>query len=110
MSVDAEQTHDSKRNATTSLFAALNTAQGEVIGQCRGRHRWLEFQQFLAVIDMAVPPDSDTRLLLDIYGTHWTAMIHRGLARRLQCHLYFKPASASWISDVKRWLVPVTRK
>jgi hypothetical protein len=31
-------THDYKRNGTTTLFAALNTLDGTVIGQCLPRH------------------------------------------------------------------------
>ena len=35
-------THDYKRNGTTTLFAALNTATGEVYGLCQERHRHQE--------------------------------------------------------------------
>ncbi|MCP4874890.1 MAG: hypothetical protein GY896_05350 [Gammaproteobacteria bacterium] len=33
-------THDYKRYGTSTLFAALNTATGEVIGECKKRHRY----------------------------------------------------------------------
>ena len=32
-------THDYKRNGTTTLFAALELAQGKVVGECYQRHR-----------------------------------------------------------------------
>jgi hypothetical protein len=32
-------THDYKRNGTTTLFAALETLQGKVVGECHQRHR-----------------------------------------------------------------------
>ena len=50
------RTHDYKRHGTTSLFAALNVATGEVLGQCHRRHRAVEFRTFLRSIDKAVPP------------------------------------------------------
>ena len=108
--VPRQQTHDYKRNGTTSLFAALNTATGEVIGKCYRRHRSVEFKQFLAVIDKAVPEELDIHLVLDNYGTHKTAMIHNWLARRPRYHLQFTPTSASWINQVERWFAEITRK
>jgi len=39
-------THDYKRNGTTTLFAALELAQGKVVGQCDQRHRHQEFLKF----------------------------------------------------------------
>jgi len=35
-------THDYKRNGTTTLFAALNVANGEVFGLCQKKHRHQE--------------------------------------------------------------------
>ena len=75
------RTRDCKRNGTTSLFAALNTAAGEVTGKCCRRHRSVEFKKFLALVHKAVPPDLDIPLVLDNYGTHKTAMIHNWLGR-----------------------------
>ena len=108
--VPERQTHDYKRNGTTSLFAALNTATGEVIGKCCRRHRSVEFKRFLALIAKAVPPELDIHLVLDNYGTHKTAMIHKWLARHPRYHLHFTPTSASWINQVERWFAEITRK
>ena len=57
--------HDYKRHGTTSLFAALDTKSGKVIGQLHRRHRALEFRKFLDTIDAAVPPDFEVHLILD---------------------------------------------
>ena len=108
--VPQRQTHDYKRNGTISLFAALNTATGKVIGKCFRRHRAVEFKRFLAVIDKAVPADLDVHLVLDNYGTHKTAMIHNWLARRPRYHLHFTPTSASWINQIERWFAEITQK
>src|ERR1035441_7324936 len=47
-------THDYKRNGTTTLFAALDTATGEVYGLCQQRHRHQEWLRFLRMIDQTV--------------------------------------------------------
>ena len=41
------RTHDYRRHGTTSLFAALDVATGEVLGRCFPRHRAVEFRRFL---------------------------------------------------------------
>jgi transposase len=66
------RTHDYVRHGTTSLFAALDTKTGEVLGHCHRRHRSLEFRKFLDRIDQAVPRDLDVHLVLDNYQTHKT--------------------------------------
>ncbi len=105
------RSHDYKRNGTTSLFAALNTATGEVIGKCYRRHRSIEFKKFLTVIDKAVPEQLDIHLVLDNYGTHKTALVHNWLARRQpRFHLHFTPTSSSWINLVERWFAEITSK
>ncbi len=53
--VPERQTHDHQRKGTTSLFAALNIATGEVTGKCYRCHRAVAFKKFLALIDKAVP-------------------------------------------------------
>ena len=44
-------THDYKRNGTTTLFAAIEMAQGKVIATCMPRHRHQEWIKFLKQID-----------------------------------------------------------
>ena len=104
------RTHDYKRHGTTSLFAALNVATGEVLGQCHRRHRAVEFRKFLRAIDKAVPADREVHVVLDNYGTHKTAMIHQWLARHPRFHLHFTPTSASWLNLVERWFALLTEK
>ncbi len=104
------RTHDYARHGTTSLFAALEVATGKVLGRCFRRHRSLEFRKFLDTIDGAVPPQLDVHLILDNYGTHKTAAIHRWLAKRSRFHLHFTPTSASWINLVERWFGELTQK
>ena len=102
--------HDYKRHGTTSLFAALDTKTGKVIGQLNRRHRSIEFRKFLDKIDTAVPPELDVHLILDNYGTHKTATIHRWLLKRPRFHLHFTPTGASWLNLVERWFGLLTQR
>jgi len=104
------RTHDYRRHGTTSLFAALDAKTGKVLGECHRRHRSIEFRKFLDTIDGAVPPALDVHLVLDNYGTHKTALIHRWLAKRPRFHLHFTPTGASWLNLVERWFALLTEK
>lgn len=104
------RTHDYKRYGTTSLFAALDTATGKVLGKCYGRHRSQEFRRFLDVIEANVPEDLDVHLILDNYGTHKTPLIQKWLAKRPRFHLHFTPTSASWLNLVERWFGLLTER
>ena len=63
-------THDYKRNGTTTLFAALNVAEGKLIGTCMPRHRHQEWIKFLNQIDQQTPLELDLHLIADNYATH----------------------------------------
>ena len=78
--IPERRTHDYVRHGTTTLFAALDIATGEVIGELHRRHRSSEFLQFLRTIEANVPPQMDVHLVMDNYGTHKTPTI-TGLVR-----------------------------
>ncbi len=103
-------THQYQRHGTTSLFAALDIATGNVIGKCYGRHRSVEFRKFLDLIEGSVPPEFDIHIVLDNYATHKTPAIHRWLAKRPRFHLHFTPTHASWINQVERWFGLLTQR
>jgi transposase len=108
--VAERRTHDYKRHGTTTLFAALDVATGEVIGELHRRHRAKEFLQFLRTIDTNVPAELDLHLILDNYGTHKTPAVRAWLARHPRFHLHFTPTSASWLNQVERWFALLTEK
>jgi transposase len=104
------RTHDYQRHGTLSLFAALDTATGTVLGACQRRHRSVEFIKFLNHIEAAVPSDLDLHLILDNYATHKTPRVHRWLAQHPRYHLHFTPTSSSWLNLVERWFAALTEK
>jgi len=108
--VDERSTHDYRRHGTTTLFAALDIATGEVIGEMHRRHRSSEFLQFLRTIEANVPSDLDVHLVMDNYGTHKTPSIKAWFARHPRFHVHFTPTSASWLNQVERWFATLTEK
>ena len=103
-------THDYKRNGTTTLFAAMNTLDGKVIGQCLPRHRHQEFLQFLRTIQRQTPRDLDLYLIVDNYATHTHQEVNAWLSKHPRFHLHFTPTSASWLNLVERWFREITDK
>lgn len=96
-------THDYKRNGTTTLFAALNTLTGEVIGTCMKRHRHIEWIKFLNLIKRQTPKDKEIHLIADNYSTHKHQKVKNWLKRNKRFHVHFTPTSASWLNMVERF-------
>ena len=55
-----QRTHDYVRHGTTTLFAALEIATGQVTGVCKPRHRHQEFLRFLKQSPAPTPTGSCT--------------------------------------------------
>lgn len=104
----ARQTHDYIRHGTTSLFAALDVATGQVIGQCHRRHRHQEFLKFLHRLDARLPPTGEVHIIMDNYGTHKVPKVTRWFLRHPRYHLHFTPTSASWLNQVERFFATIT--
>jgi transposase len=96
-------THDYKRNGTTTLFAALETLQGKVVGECHQRHRHQEFLKFLRRLDQEFPGDTPLHLIMDNYGTHKHEKVTAWLRRHPRFVSHFVPTSSSWMNLVERW-------
>jgi len=103
-------THDYVRNGTTTLFAALEMAQGKLIGTCMNRHRHQEWIRFLKLIDEQTPANLDLHLIADNYFTHKTPQVRRWLKRHPRFHMHFIPTSSSWLNMVERWFREITDK
>ena len=103
-------THDYKRHGTTTLFAALEMASGQLIGQCMPRHRHPEWLKFLKLIDARTPAALDLHLIADNYGTHKHPKVKRWLAKHPRFHMHFVPTSSSWLNMVERWFRDLTTR
>ncbi len=103
-------THDYVRHGTTTLFAALDIANGQVLTQCRPHHRHQEFLSFLRLIDRNVPEGLEVHLVVDNYSSHKHAAIKGWLARHERFHFHFTPNYSSWLNQVERWFSLITQR
>lgn len=101
-------THDYKRNGTTSLFAAMNVGNGEVLGTCMKKHRHQEWIRFLNLIARSVPAGKEVHLICDNYATHKHEKVKAWLKRHPRFHVHFTPTSASWLNMVERFFRDLT--
>ena len=103
-------THDYKRNGTTTLFAALNVLDGQVIAQCQARHRHIEWLKFLRQVERETPRDKALHLIADNYATHKHPAVQKWLRKHPRIHMHFTPTSASWLNMVERFFRDLTDK
>jgi transposase len=103
-------THDYKRNGTTTLFAAMEMAEGNLIACCMNRHRHQEWIQFLKQIDQETPAHLDLHLIADNYATHKHPKVKKWLKRHSRFHMHFIPTSSSWLNLIERWFRDLTDK
>lgn len=101
-------THDYKRNGTTTLFAAIELAEGKIIAECMPRHRHQEWIAFLKKIDRETPADLDLHLIVDNYSTHKHPKVQSWLKRHKRFHIHFIPTSSSWLNVIERWFRDIT--
>jgi transposase len=102
--------HDYVRHGTTTLLAALNVADGTVIGPCQTRHRHSEWLKFLRLLDGQTAADRDLHLILDHYATHKHPKVKAWRQKQPRFPLHFTPTSASWLNLVERFFRALTTR
>ena len=103
-------THDYKRHGTSTLFAALNVFTGQVIGECKQRHRHQEFLSFLKTVEAQTPKEKELHVIVDNYATHKHQKVKNWLKRNKRVTLHFIPTSSSWLNLVERFFGLITDK
>lgn len=103
-------THDYIRHGTTTLFAALDIATGQVLTSCKNRHRHQEYLQFLKQVDANVPPDLGIHLVVDNYSTHKHPHVKLWLATHPRYQVHYTPTYASWLNQVEIWFNIITQR
>jgi putative transposase len=103
-------THDYQRHGTTTLFAALDIANGEVLTQCKKRHRHQEYLAFLKHVEESVPEKLDVHIVVDNYATHKHLKAKRWLATHERWHVHYTPTYASWLNQVESWFNIITQQ
>jgi transposase len=100
---------DYKCHGTTTLFAALNIANGEAYGQCEQRYRHQEWLKFLGKIDDTVPDEMQIHIIRYSYSTHKHIKVKRWLELHKRFHVHFTPTSSSWLNMVERFFRDLTQ-
>ena len=90
----ATMTHDSMRNGTTTLCAALTVLDGTVIGQHTSRHRHQEFLRFRNRIAHTIPAGVPVHAILDNDATHKHKDVQVWLARHPRSTFHVTPLRA----------------
>ena len=97
------------RHGTLSLFAALNTKTGEVLGQTVPRHTSEAFVAFLGDLVASQPREREIHVILDNLSTHKTRAVAAFLEAHPHVHLHFTPTYASWLNQVELWFGRIER-
>jgi transposase len=103
-------TRDYKRHGTTTLFAAFDILEGNVIGRCMQRHRHQEFIRFLNAVEREVPAGKRVHAILDNCATHKHLKVIEWLGRHPRWTLHFTPTFASWLNAVEGFFAILTRR
>ena len=98
------------RHGTLSLYAALNTRTGEIIGQTAARHTSEDFLAFLTQVIDAQPRPQEVHIILDNLATHKTQKVRTFLAAHPRVHLHFTPTYSSWLNQVELWFAKIERQ
>jgi transposase len=103
-------THDYKRHGTTTLFAALDVATGEIIHDCMDRNRHIEFLRFLRTVEARVEPELQIHIIADNLATDKHARVKAWLTKHPRAHLNFTPTSSSWLNLVERFFGELSQR
>jgi transposase len=98
-----------KRNGTLSLFAALNTATGEVLGMTAPRHTSEQFVAFLQDVVATQPEQREIHVICDNVSSHKTEAVGDFLAKHARVRIHYTPTYSSWLNQVENWFSRIQR-
>ena len=98
-----------KRNGTLSLFAALNTATGEVLGMTAPRHTSEQFVGFLGDVVASQPEGREIHVICDNVSSHKTELVQAFLAEHANVQVHYTPTYSSWLNQVENWFSRIQR-
>jgi transposase len=97
------------RHGTLSLYAALNTRNGEVVGKTAARHTSQEFVAFLAEVVANQPRGKEIHLIADNLSAHKTKRVEQFLVAHPKVHLHYTPTYSSWLNQAENWFARIER-
>lgn len=97
------------RHGTLSLYAALNTQSGEVIGKTSDRHTSAQFVAFLREVVASQPAGREIHVIADNLSAHKTQQVRDFLAELPNVRLHYTPTYSSWLNQVELWFAKIER-
>jgi transposase len=97
------------RHGTLSLYAALNTQTGEVLGNAVPRHTSDEFVAFLQSVVATQSRRREIHIIVDNLSAHKTQKVRTFLAAHPNVHLHYTPTYSSWLNQVELWFSKIER-
>jgi transposase len=97
------------RHGTLSLYAALNTATGEVLGKTAARHTSEEFVTFLSDIVSHQRRCREIHIIVDNLSAHKTQRVRDFLQAHPNVHMHYTPTYSSWLNQVEIWFSKIER-
>ena len=97
------------RHGTLSLYAALNTKTGEVLGKTVARHTSEAFVAFLSDVIASQTPGREIHVVADNLSAHKSKRVRDFLVDFPNVHLHFTPTYSSWLNQVEIWFAKIER-
>jgi len=97
------------RHGTLSLYAALNTRTGEIVGQTAPRHTSQAFIEFLGEVIATQPKRREIHVIVDNLSAHKTKAVAAFLDAHPRVRLHFTPTYSSWLNQVELWFGKIER-
>ena len=97
------------RHGTLSLYAALNTKTGKVLGKTASRHTSAEFVAFLSDIVASQPRGREIHVIVDNLWAHKTKKVEEFLEAHPQVRMHYTPTYSSWLNQIEIWSSMIER-
>jgi transposase len=98
------------RHGTLSLYAALETQSGEILGKTASHHTSAEFVGFLADVIASQPAGKEIHVIADNLSAHKTKLVDAFLAAHSNVRLHFTPTYSSWLNQIENWFAKIQRQ
>ena len=98
------------RHGTLSLYAALETSTGKVIGKTAAHHSSAEFVAFLSQIIASQPKRREIHIIVDNLSAHKTKAVDLFLQEHHNVQLHYTPTYSSWLNQVEIWFSKIERQ
>lgn len=97
------------RHGTLSLYAALNTKTGAVLGRAVPRHTSDDFVAFLQAVVDTQSRRREVHIIVDNLSAHKTQKVRTFLAAHPTVRLHYTPTYSSWLNQVELWFSKIER-